>query len=66
MTRDWKTAPMVIIEAAACPVCFALKPIIVRTEQGGDGSSSRRCVCRECSAHFLLVIEPPVPNSGSV
>ena len=55
----WDTAPLVFVEAICCPHCGALRPIIVRTSQGGDGSRSRRCVCRRCSRRFVVVVELP-------
>ncbi|HJN08473.1 MAG TPA: hypothetical protein QF564_07255 [Pirellulaceae bacterium] len=62
--NTWIDAPMVFVTAPACPVCLSVKPMIIRSEQGGDGSTSRKCVCRRCSSRFVLVIEPPLPEFG--
>ncbi len=61
---NWDSAPLVFVTAPACPVCLSVKPMIVRSEQGGDGSTSRKCVCRRCSSRFVLVIEAPLPEFG--
>lgn len=42
----------------------------MRSDRGGDGSVSRKSVCRECSQRFLVVIEPEerfetLPEFGS-
>lgn len=58
---DWSTAEIVYIPAVACPGCAALRPIIVRSQSEGDGSVSRRCVCRRCAERFVVVVEPPEP-----
>lgn len=62
----WSTAPTIFICAPACPHCGALRPIIIRTEQNGDDTVTRRCVCRRCSTRFKVVIEPPEQFSGNV
>ncbi|GEM_PF-2524981 len=56
----WEDAPLVFTEMVCCPHCHTLrKPIVIRTEQGGDSSRSRKQVCRICSRRWVLVIEPP-------
>lgn len=67
MSVSWQDAPLVFVVAPHCPRCLAPRPIIIRSEQGGDGSVSRRCVCRSCSSRFVVVIELPgdgLPESG--
>lgn len=59
VSHSWQDAPLVFITAPHCPRCLAPRPIIIRSEQGGDGSVSRRCVCRSCSSRFVLVVEMP-------
>lgn len=64
----WTDAPLIFTEAVPCPHCGTTrKPIVIRTERGGDGSRSRKQVCRVCSRRWVLVIEPPegLPDSGS-
>jgi hypothetical protein len=58
----WASAPIVFITPSpptACPACGCLRHEIVRTMPAEhDGSRTRRCVCRECRAKFLVVVEP--------
>jgi thiol-disulfide isomerase/thioredoxin len=54
----WHDVPLVFIVAPSCPHCRAGKPIIIRSQTENDGSVTRRCVCRQCSRRFLLVVEP--------
>ena len=61
MRWDDESIPMIFVEAISCPHCHQVKPIIVKTLDGGDGSKSRRCVCRSCSMRFVVVIELPEP-----
>lgn len=64
MTRgeSWADVPMVFIPLPACPLCGAYRPIIVRSEAGGDGSTTRKAICRRCSRRFKIVVEPPKPD----
>lgn len=49
-----------------CPCCESTEtPIYVRTDQNGDGSVTRRSICRSCSERFKLVVET-VPATGKV
>ena len=65
----WSDAPLVFVDAVRCPYCHTTrKPIIIRSARGGDGSSSRKHVCRVCGRRWILVIEPPedtLPHFGS-
>ncbi len=63
----WEDAPLVFTEMVCCPHCHTLrKPIVIRTERGGDGSRSRKQVCRVCSRRWVLVIETEaLPENGS-
>lgn len=60
-STNWTDAPLVFIQAATCPACGAGRPLTVRSAQGGDGSVSRRSVCRRCSQRFVVVVEFPEP-----
>lgn len=69
MTAEiWTSAPTVFIQApprARCPHCgTSEQPIIVRCQDQGDGSSLRRCICRQCSRRFKICVEP-LPTVGS-
>ncbi len=59
---NWDSAPMIFTTAIHCPACCALRPISVRSSANGDGSTTRRYVCRECSRRFVVVVE--LPYSG--
>jgi hypothetical protein len=63
MPETWQDAPLVFITAAACPACGAGKPLIVRSEANGDGSTTRKAICRRCSERFKIVVE--LPEFGS-
>ena len=60
---EWADVPMVFVVAPACPACRALRPIIVRSEANGDGTTTRKAICRRCSTRFKIIVE--VPNFGS-
>lgn len=61
----WAEAPYVFIPLPSCPHCGSYqRPITIRSESGGDGSTTRKSVCRHCGGRFLLVLEPAVPGVG--
>jgi hypothetical protein len=60
-STTWTDAPLVFVPLPACPKCHATRPITIRSEQGGDGSTSRKSVCRRCGGRFVIVCEPPEP-----
>jgi hypothetical protein len=64
VAEAWHNVPCVFIVAPHCPVCFAGRPIIVRSEANGDGSKTRKAVCRRCSEKFKIVVE--LPEFGKV
>lgn len=64
MREAWADAPTASIIAPHCPLCLALRPIIVRSEQNGDGSVTRKAVCRECSQRIKIVVELPIFGSA--
>lgn len=59
MAESWANTPVVFVMAPACPACAALRPIIIRSEANGDGSTTRKAVCRRCSERFKIVVELP-------
>ena len=67
----WHACEIVFVPMVCCPHCGSPKPIVIRSEKGGDGSLSRKSICRSCSKRFVVVVEPPeeiietLPNSGS-
>lgn len=60
---DWSAVPLVFIPVVrpTCPHCGSQRLTIVRSEKGGDGSVSRKCVCNRCSKPLLVVVEPTEP-----
>jgi hypothetical protein len=68
VANSWDSAPMVIIPApvrAACPYCGETRPAIIqRSASQGDGTTTRKSICRTCSGWFLVIVEP-VPAAGS-
>lgn len=60
---DWSAAPTITIfvhppdPPSPCPACGHAKPIISRTEANGDGSSTRKAICRRCSQRFKVAVE---------
>lgn len=66
MADTWKDCEIVFIPRTQCPHCQSPRPIVIRSERGGDGSTSRKCVCRSCSRRFVVVIEPTEENSATL
>jgi hypothetical protein len=63
MAEPWSHAPCVFVHAPACPSCGSLDLLTIRSEQNGDGSTTRKTICRRCSKKFKVVVE--LPDSGS-
>jgi hypothetical protein len=59
---DWQAAPYVFVVAPSCPHCGSAGYSKVRSEAGGDGSTTRKVICRGCSEPYRIVIE--LPDSG--
>lgn len=62
MSTDWanvETLYTILPPPTPCPVCGDPgKPTIVRTEDQGDGTLLRKCICKNCSTPFKVVAEP--------
>jgi len=57
----WQDTPTIIIPRARCPHCGDMTPPhIYRSYAGGDGSMTRRCICRSCSRKYAILIDPDV------
>ncbi len=64
MKQPWSNCPRVFIVAPHCPACLGNDLLTIRCEQNGDGSVTRKTVCRTCSSRFLLIVEPPSAGNG--
>ncbi|MCE9556759.1 MAG: hypothetical protein K8T91_25710 [Planctomycetes bacterium] len=54
----WEQAPIVEISRPRCPACgTAEPPEYVRSEGNGDGSTTRKAICRSCQLRFKVVVE---------
>lgn len=61
----WASTPIITIYAATCPHCKAQEHYDRdRTDDNGDGSRTKKAICRTCGKRFRIVIEP-LPVSGS-
>lgn len=67
MTKSsWRSVPVVHVPRPRCPACGTPEyPRLVRSVANGDGSQTRRCVCRHCGQRFVLVMDPDLPTTGS-
>lgn len=67
---DWQAAPEVYIPLPprpACPACGSFDPPdIRRSENQGDGSTLRRCICRACGAPFRLIVDPDISTDWNL
>ena len=63
---NWANVPLTYIVAIHCPACLAVRPISVRSAANGDGSTTRRYVCRECSGRFIIVVELPISGKDEL
>jgi hypothetical protein len=60
----WESAPFVFVPKALCPFCLFDGYIRTRTEAGGDGSVTKKVVCKKCSKRYKIVVELPEPGNG--
>lgn len=65
---SWADVPCVIVPVVRpwCPGCGGAEFIHVRGESNGDGSTTERVICAECSEPFKIVREPALPDSGNL
>jgi hypothetical protein len=59
----WANAPPVFITLPSCPHCGAVGYKRVRTEQNGDGSSTKKVRCSTCTLKYKIVME--LPETGN-
>ncbi len=55
--QDDQKPDTVYIQWARCPVCHSRNVQTIRSEDNGDGTTTRRSQCRECFLKFRVVIE---------
>jgi hypothetical protein len=60
---DWTVAPIVFVTLPVCPSCGSPAYRRTRTETNGDGSATRKVVCRECSEPYKISVE--MPDTGN-
>lgn len=61
----WNSEPMIFLPRLRCPRCGSLRtPLRIRSANGGDGSVSRKYICRDCGGRFLAVFDPQLPVLG--
>jgi hypothetical protein len=66
VSETWDTAPMIFVVRPACPACGRLDYRRVRTEDNGDGSATRKVICKGCSAKYKIVVELPETGNGEL
>ena len=54
---------MIVIPIALCPHCGGDDHERVRTCDNGDGTTTRRVLCRNCGERFKILLE--LPEAGS-
>ena len=62
---DWSTAEMVFVTLPTCPACGATGYHRIRTAANGDGSRTKRVVCRLCG-ETKAIIRDAAGLSGQV
>jgi hypothetical protein len=63
---DWADMPVVFIVLPSCPVCGSISHETIRSEPNGDGTTTRKAVCRDCDSPFKISVElPEIGNDES-
>jgi hypothetical protein len=69
VTDSWQSVPIVFVRRPKCPHCGRSRGFMtVRSEAGGDGSTSRKSICKSCSRRCVIVVEDPeddLPQNGN-
>ena len=60
---DWAVVPFVFVVLPACPSCGSPSYTSTRSEAAGDGASTIKAICRQCSEPFKICRE--LPNNGN-
>lgn len=64
MKPSWSDAPLVFVQKPTCPLCGSVDYQRIRTEDNGDGSTTKKVKCRSCDARFKIVYEL-LPETGN-
>jgi hypothetical protein len=56
---DWSKAPVVFVTVPTCPGCGSRQYHRTRTDANGDGSATRKVICRACVADRQSAIGDP-------
>lgn len=64
MADSWSSMPLVFVPVITprCPSCGHTGFVRLRSSSGGDGSVSRRCICRQCGSRCVIVLERSAPS----
>lgn len=60
---NWSDAPIVFIVIPTCPACGCHEYRRTKTAGNGDGSKTRKVVCRACELAYKIAIELPEPGN---
>ncbi len=61
---DWSTVEVVFVTRPQCPHCHALEYVTTKSEPNGDGTVTRKAICRTCSQPFKISVELPEFGNG--
>lgn len=61
--RSWADAPVLSVVRAHCVHCGSEDLYVTKSENNGDGSVTRKAVCKECSGLTKICVE--MPESGN-
>ena len=59
---DGSDVPFVFVVLPVCPSCGSPSYTSMRSEAAGDGASTIKAICRECSGPFRICRE--LPSNG--
>jgi hypothetical protein len=60
---DWSSVPTVFIVVATCPRCGCCEYDRTKTADNGDGTRTRKVICRACSQPYKISVEMPEPGN---
>jgi len=60
---DWQDVPIVFVTLPTCAACGSPDYERVRSEGNGDGSVTRKAICRACGEPYKICVELPEPGN---